>query len=51
MENIENLNSEEELKKIAIKRVKKIKNFYIHAFIYSIGLSIYILENLFRYVF
>jgi hypothetical protein len=49
MENIEDNNSAEELKKIAIKRVKRIKNFYIHAFVYLIGLSVYILKTYFGF--
>ena len=51
MENIEDTNAAKELEKLAITRVKKIKNFYIHAFIYSIGLSVYILKTYFGFPF
>ncbi len=49
MENIEEHNPEKELEKLAAKRVKKIKDFYIHAFIYVIGFSIYILKTYFGF--
>ncbi len=51
MEDIQDFNSEKELEKIATKRVKKIKNFYIHVFIYSIVLVIYTLKTYYGFPF
>lgn len=49
MENTENTIVTQELQKIATKRVKKIRNFFIHALVYSIGLVVYILNRYFGF--
>lgn len=38
---------EKELLELARKRVKKIKNFYIHLFIYAIGVTVFVLKTYF----
>lgn len=38
---------EKELLELAKKRVKKIKDFYIHLFIYAIGVAVFILKTYF----
>jgi hypothetical protein len=45
METFENNKPENELEQLALKKVKRIKNFYIHAFIYLIGITIYVLKT------
>ena len=42
---IDNSQYQEELLEIARKRVKKLKGFYIHAFIYAIGVVVFILKD------
>lgn len=42
---------EKELLELAKKRVKKIKDFYIHLFIYAIGVSIFVLKTYFGFPF
>jgi 2TM domain len=51
MKNIEDPIAVQELEKLASKRVKKIKNFYIHAFIYASVLCVYILKNYYGFPF
>jgi hypothetical protein len=51
MKNIKDPIAAQELEKLASKRVKKIKNFYIHAFIYASVLSVYILKNYYGFPF
>lgn len=43
--NFYNEEENEELKKIASKKVQKLKSFYSHAFIYVIGVIVYILKE------
>jgi 2TM domain len=45
MEKFENSTPENELEQLALKKLKRIKNFYIHAFIYTIGIVIYVLKT------
>lgn len=44
MEPMENY-LEEERRKMIASRVKKIRNFYIHLFIYAIGVAVYLLKT------
>ena len=39
---------QDELEKIAVKRVKRIKRFYIHVMVYSIGMVIFIMREYFN---
>jgi high-affinity Fe2+/Pb2+ permease len=45
METFEKNAAENALEQLALKKVKRIKNFYIHAFIYIIGVTIYVLKT------
>lgn len=45
--NFSNNREELELHEIAAKKVVKLKGFYIHTFIYVIGIVIYILKEYF----
>lgn len=47
MEVYQNNREQKELYELAQKRVKKIKDFYIHLFIYAIGIIFYILKTYF----
>lgn len=47
MENLQS-NQEKELIEMAQKRVKKIKDFYIHLFLYFVGISIYVAKTYFE---
>jgi hypothetical protein len=42
---------EKELLELAKKRVKELKDFYIHLFIYAIGVTIYILKTYYSFPF
>ena len=44
---MENISNETPLEQLARKRVLKLKGFYIHAFIYGIGLMVYVLKTYF----
>lgn len=43
--NFYNEHEKEELRKLASKKVQKLKSFYTHAFIYAIGVIVYILKE------
>ena len=36
---------EAELQKLAVARVKKLRDFYIHLFVYAIGVAVYLLKT------
>lgn len=51
MEIDNNKYQENELLELARKRVKKLKGFYIHAFIYAIGVLVFILKEYYGVLF
>lgn len=42
---------EKELLELAKKRVKQLKDFYIHLFIYAIGITVYVLKTYYGFPF